>query len=887
MAKKSRAGAGSAKQKKIEAIRHQDARSNLPTADLHDQVPTGFDAPQSLLYPRNTDIDPQLVWKGKDAQDSGDLRVDAPPIYIQEKIDPTVIIENLRDTAAPGQQEPELTLFESFDGLPPSDLVEFYKHSAHWSNRMILGDSLQVMASLAEREMLRGKVQMIYMDPPYGIKFGSNWQVSARERSVNDGKVEEFANEPEVVKAFRDTWEVGIHSYLGYLRDRFTVARELLSETGSIFVQIGDENVHLVRAVLDEVFGSENFISLISFRTTAPLSEKFLPGITNFVIWYGKNRKSTFYEQIWTEKRSGFESNYGHVEEASGDRRRLRDQDFDDDGNLRTGLKMFYPSPFLSSGYTKTCTYSFMLEGVEVPANEKSWRTTREGAERLITAGRLTLNSAKRPVYVAYFLDWPMQPINNLWTDTRSPMKKTYVVQTDVEVIKRCLVMTTRPGDLVIDPTCGSGTTAFVAEQFGRRWITVDSSRVALTLAKQRLLTSRFPYYFLKDSPEGAVKEANLSGQKFEKNAFEYRNDVRKDFVYSRVPHVTLESIANNADIVAGASKDEIAIAVAKRAPQEFLRDAPVIDSSRVRVSGPFTVESLTPHRSLANPFAGSAADAPKGQVDGVEFDRMILDNIATSGIQNGSRNERLQFDALESYAGKYVQAIGIPRGRPDQRIAVAIGPQYGTVSPQWIQGSIREVKEIHKVTTLAVLGFSFDPQVRADTSDYSAHDSGIDTVGEMPVGRMTVLMVRMNPDLLMGQDLKKTAAANLFMVFGEPEIECRRDGGKVIVEVKGVDVYDPIRDEVRSRDVDQIYLWMIDTNYDGKSFFMRHCYFLGDQNPYEKLKRDLKAEIDEATWETLYQRVSRPFDLPTTGRIAVKVINDYGDEAMKVIEVK
>jgi adenine-specific DNA-methyltransferase len=854
---------------------------------LHDQVPTGLDAPQPVVYPRNPDLDPQLVWKGKDTQDLSDLRVDAPPIYIQEKIDPTVLIENLRYTAAPGEQEPELTLFEGFDGLPPSDLVEFYKHSAHWSNRMILGDSLQVMASLAEREMLRGKIQMIYMDPPYGIKFGSNWQVSARERSVSDGKLEEFANEPEVVKAFRDTWELGIHSYLGYLRDRFAVARDLLTESGSMFVQIGDENVHLVRAVLDEVFGSENFVSLISFRTTAPLSEKFLPGITNFVIWYGKNGKSTFYKQIWTEKRSGFDSNYSHVEETSGHRRRLRDQDTDDEGNLRPGLKLFYPSPFLSSGYTKTCTYPFRLEGVDVPANEKSWRTTKEGAERLITAGRLTLNSAKRPVYVAYFSDWPMQPINNLWTDTRSPMRKTYVVQTDVEVIKRCLVMTTQPGDLVIDPTCGSGTTAFVAEQFGRRWITVDSSRVALTLAKQRLLTSRFPYYLLKDSLEGAVKEAELSGQKLEQSASEYRSDVRKDFVYSRVPHVTLESIANNMDIIPGASKEAIAQAVEKHAQQEFLRDAPVIDSSRIRVSGPFSVESLTPHRSLALPYAESPADAPKGHVDGVEFDRMILENIAEAGIQNGRRNERLQFEVLESYAGKYVQSIGHVRGRPGQRIAVAIGPQYGTVSPQWIQGSIREVREIDGVTTLAVLGFGFDPQVRAVTDDYIADDSGIDTVGEMPIGRMTVIMVRMNPDLLMGRDLQKTDAANLFMVFGEPEIECRKDGGKIVVEVKGVDVYDPIRDEVRSRDVDQIYLWMIDTNYDGKSFFMRHCYFLGEQKPYEKLKRDLKAEIDEATWETLYQRVSRPFDLPTTGRIAVKVINDYGDEAMKVIEVK
>lgn len=881
MAKRRRAAAGPAKQKKVEAIRHQDARPNLPTADLHDQVPTDLDAPQSVLYPRNPDLDPQLVWKGKDAQDVNDLRIDAPPIYIQEKIDPTVLIENLRETAAPGEQEPELTLFESFDGLPPSDLVEFYKHSAHWSNRMILGDSLQVMASLAEREMLRGKVQMIYMDPPYGIKFGSNWQVSLRKRNVTDGNPDEFAQEAEVVKAFRDTWELGIHSYLSYLRDRFIVARDLLNESGSIFLQIGDANLHLVRSLLDETFGTENFVSLITFKKSSPLGSKTLAGVVDYLIWYAKDKSKMKFRKIYQDKAIGAGGQYVLVELDSGERRTMTQAERENPETLPTGARAYRTDNLLSAGFTTTCFYEFEFEDRMIPIQKYSWKTNREGMERLKLAGRLTGKTGV-PAYVRFFDDKPVSEYSNLWDDTRSATSARYVVQTATTVVERCMMMCTDPGDLVIDPTCGSGTTAFVAEQFGRRWITIDSSRVALTLAKERLLGARYPFYILKDSKKGREM-----GDLRNSAVSDPQSDVRKGFVYQKVPHVTLGSIAQNERIVPGLSRQQINQIIKESAEFEELVDKPIVDDSVIRVSGPFSVESLTPHRSLDFAVADGVGDGPKGHVDGVEFDRMILDNIQAAGIQNGRRKERIEFSVLEPFAGQYIQAVGTRRDAGGQRVAVAIGPQYGTVSPQWIQKATLEARKIENVSVLAVLGFGFDPQVRAVTDDYDADDSGIDTVGEMPVGRLTVLMVRMNPDLLMGRDLQKTAAANLFMVFGEPEIECRKDGDKVVVEVKGVDVYDPIRDEVRSRDVDQIYLWMIDTNYDGKSFFMRHCYFLGEQKPYEKLKRDLKAEIDEATWETLYQRVSRPFDLPTTGRIAVKVINDYGDEAMKVIEVK
>jgi adenine-specific DNA-methyltransferase len=383
----------------------------------------------------------------------------------------------------------------------------------------------------------------------------------------------------------------------------------------------------------------------------------------------------------------------------------------------------------------------------------------------------------------------------------------------------------------------------------------------------------------------GRKKEFELSGTSVP--ASEARHDVRQGFVYKRVPHITLASIAQNENIREGMTRDQINHEIAKSAEFEKLFDQPWEDGTRVRVAGPFTVESLTPHRSLELPVADSSAPEPKGTVDGIEFDQVILQNVRTAGIQNGLRRERIEFADLTVHAGKYIQGVGTPKDGGENKVAIAVGPQYGTVSPQWIQSAAIEAKTIPGVKVLAVLGFAFDPQVRAVTDQYEANDSGINTVGELPLGKLRVLMVRMNPDLLMGRDLRKTASANLFMVFGEPEIDWKRQDGKIVVDVKGVDVYDPLRDEIRSRSTDQIYLWMIDTNYDGKSFFMRHCYFLGEQEPYEKLKRDLKADINEEAWATLYKTTSRPFDAPSTGRIAVKVINDYGDEAMKVIEIK
>ena len=888
----------------INAITHADKRANLPTAEprAQDFVTPDMERPLPVRYPRDPSLDPQLVWRGKDALDGEDLFADAPAIYIQEKIDPRVIIENLRRTAKRPEEEPELTLFDTFDGLDDLDLVDFYRHEANWSNRMILGDSLNIMASLAEREALRGKVQMIYVDPPYGIRFNSNWQVSARKRTVRDGKLEDASREVEQIKAFRDTWELGIHSYLTYLRDRLAVAKDLLTESGSIFVQIGDENVHLVRSVLDEIFGTENFVSVITFKKTSAVGSfaggtTALPGTSDFLVWYARDHEHLKYRQLFRDKDvdgSGGAA-YRVVEEPDGQRRAATKMEL---STATTNGRFFRPSPMTSDMVreNRTTVFPVQLDGRTFTPGSKGWKTNRSGMDRLLWARRLMAQGSSL-AYVRYLEDFPAFPLTNLWTDTQSGsgMDKVYVVQTNTKVVERCLLMTTDPGDLVLDPTCGSGTTAYVAEQWGRRWITVDTSRVALALARQRLMGARFPWYVLADSAEGRAQQNELSGNSLPPAAV--TNDIRHGFVYEHVQHVTLKSIANNPDIKEGMAREDINAVIRRHAEFELLCDKPYEDTKKVRVCGPFTVESPSPYRSLA--FAGSAVDSTgslnteesdPGSRDGTSFDETILANLRSAGIQNGRKGERLTFDTVDSYAASYIQAVGhreeVADGSP-KRVGITIGPQYGTVGPSFIKDAAREANRAGDLDLLCVLAFAFDPSVLGSGDDYVTSEEGFANVAaERRLGRVPVLLVRMNADLVMGEDLKKTGAGNLFTVFGEPDIEIMDEGNELRVVLHGVDVYDPNTGQIRSNDTGQIALWMIDTAYNEESFFVRHCYFTGGQDPYARLKRALKADIDEDAWESLRRTVSRPFPRPDTGKIAVKVINDYGDEVMKVFTV-
>jgi adenine-specific DNA-methyltransferase len=873
----------------VGAIQHEDKRLNIPTADSEELLDEEAARPTQLRYPRDPSLDPQLVWKGKDEQDGEDLVVDAPPIYIQEKIAPQVLIENLRRTKGQNQ----LDMFADFDGLSGWDAVEYYRHDANWSNRMILGDSLQVMASLAEKENLRGKVQMIYVDPPYGIKFGSNFQASTAKRDVRDGKLEDVTREVEQIKAFRDAWKDGTNSYLAYLRDRLVAARDLLTESGSIFVQIGDENVHLVRCLLDEVFSSENFCSLITFKTTSGAGSfaggtNVLAAVNSYIIWYAKNLDSVKYRPLFRTKEAGGQGGgqYTWIERRDGSRVRLAGRE-----PLETE-RLMRPAPLTSqtTRVGQTTVFPVDVDGHPYTPNKGGWKTNRTGMERLSWARRL-LPVGNTLTYVRYLNDFPAFSYTNLWEDTVTSGftdPKIYVVQTNTKIVERCILMTTDPGDLVLDPTCGSGTTPVVAEQWGRRWIAIDTSRVALALARQRIMSAKFPYYLLSDSREGQLKEAQLSGQHPADSPTS--DDVRKGFIYERIPHVTLKSIANNPDIREGMSRESVEEAIARHADTELLYDRPYEDASKVRVAGRFTVESLSPHKTISPARLDSGQEPEKDESS--TFERAILDNLLQAGVQNGRKKERLEFETLSPYPGTYIQADGTRKngeeGTP-QRIAVSIGPQFGTVDPEWIRKAARESTHGHGFDLLLVCAFAFDPQAVKATAEFTPSDPGdFATVqSERHLGKVPILLVRMNSDLAMSEVLlKKTGSANLFMVFGEPDVAIEHTPEGVVVEIRGVDVYNPTTGEIRSSGTGKIALWMIDTDYDGESFFVRHCYFTGGNEPYARLKRALKADIDEAAWESLYSTTSRPFDPPQTGKIAVKVINHYGDEVLQIYDV-
>jgi adenine-specific DNA-methyltransferase len=957
------AKSGKAKAAKVETLTHEAAkRRNIPTAELEAYMADAEAAPRPVRYRRNPDLDPQLVWRGKDEQDSEDLTIETVPIYIQEKIHPKAIIDDLRRQSA-RRREAETNmpdLFADFNGLPDEEArLEFYAHNQNWSNRMILGDALLVMNSLAEKEGLRGQVQCIYMDPPYGIKFGSNWQASTKRRDVQDGKVEDTSREPEVIKAFRDTWELGIHSYLSYLRDRFLVSRELLSKSGSIFVQINDENAHIVRSLLDETFGSENYVATLSFLKTSGATSDYIPGVYDIILFYARNRDTLKYRQLYLRKEKTGDGNsaYSRVALSDGIKRPMTGPEKDGGNALPPGSRIYRLDNLTSQsigrekGEGAASWFPVPMAGQEYRPSEKvRWKTNQLGMANLLRAGRLEPTTDKL-YYVRYLDDFAAYPITNFWRDTviaGYASDKRYVVETSPKVVERCLLMTTDPGDLVLDPTCGGGTTAFVAEQWGRRWITIDTSRVALTLARTRLMAARYSYYLPKDSREGAQKEADLTGRPPSDGPF--RGDVRHGFIYERVPHITLKSIASNTEIgvvyekwqqrmeplraqlnaalgkaweeweIPRAANDkwadaaktlheqwwamgrerqaEIDASIARNANVEMLYDRPYEAKNTVRVAGPFTVESLSPHRvlptdeeddALLDALDAQAAEdgrspTPRPErlrckpADGTgnrnadDFVTVVLENLKAAGVQNTKKGERLAFTALKPWAGgRYVHAEGrYMEGERERRAAICIGPEYGTVSRELVRQAAREAVDLFDV--LVVCGFAFDPHVGDDT---------------MNLGRLTVLKARMNQDLHMAEHLRKTGAGNLFVVFGEPDVELRSlPDGQVEVEVKGIDIFDPTTGEVRGGDVDDIACWFIDTDYDEQSFFVRQAYFLGSRDPYERLKRTLKAEIDEEAWATLHSAVSRPFSKPSTGRIAVKVINHYGDEVLKVYDV-
>ena len=939
--------ARSPKPKSVEALTHEEAtRRNLPSAEHQPLMREEEQSAIRVAYERrNRDLDPQLVWRGKDEQDWSELVVNAPPLYIQERVHPKVLVDDLmRQTAKQRgaerkeRQQGFADLFADFNGLPSENArTEFYRHDANWSNRMVLGDSLQVMASLAEREGLRGKVQCIYVDPPYGIRFNSNFQWSTTSRDVRDDNAARITREPEQVKAFRDTWRDGIHSYLTYLRDRLTVARDLLAESGSIFVQIGDENVHRVRALMDEVFGDENFVSLISYPTSIGLGARHLDNVNNYLLWYSRNNerlKSRSLFRLLVRGESGA-TRYTRLKRIDGD---VRDvvalSDTEVEEALNNGAKYFTDQGLTSRSGSATTAFAVDFQGRQYYPSVGGWRTSESGMMRVKYAGRV-LKTQSRLRFQKNFDDFGAIALTNNWDDVSGGVQsrndpKVYVVQTATKIIERCILMTTDPGDLVLDPTCGAGTTAYVAEQWGRRWITIDTSRVALALARARVMGARYPYYLLSDSRDGQVKQAEVERRAASESPT--YGDIRQGFVYERVPHITLRDIANNAEIdviwetsqedlepireelnrVLGASweeweiprdaeeawpaeatrlhaawwelriarQKEVDASIAAKADYEHLYDKPYEDRGKVRVSGPFTVESISPHRTLGVDEDGNivdgVSDTRNGYGETVDFVQVILDNLRSSGVQQAHREDRIAFTSLTPWPGHWVCAEGrylegSDENGTERRAAVFIGPEFGTVSRPDLVAAAREAAD-----------GGFDVLV-ACAFNYEAHTTEFESLGRVPV-----LKARMNADLHMAGDLKNTGSGNLFVIFGEPDIDILdADDDQIQVRVNGVDVFHPNTGEVRSDGPDGIACWFIDTDYNEEAFFVRHAYFLGASDPYKSLKTTLKAEIDAEAWESLHSAESRPFDRPDSGRIAVKVINHLGDEVMKVFRVE
>lgn len=929
--------------KSIETLSHDEAkRINIPTSE-YQMVAQDNLKPASTTYKRGDEAlkeekeardreqDPQLIWHGKDLQDYSDLIVNAPPLHIQEKVHPKTLIDDLQSRSLKNEiaEESEVDLFSDFNGLPDNAAkTEFYQHDdVNWANRMILGDSLQVMASLIEREELRGKVQCIYFDPPYGIKFNSNFQWSTNVRKTKEARIESITREPEMVKAYRDTWRYGVHSYLTYARDRLTVARDLLADSGSIFVQIGDENVHRVRALMDQIFDSENFVNQINCRTNSGTTRSnSLKRSCDYLLWYAKKRSEMKFRRLTT--RRGVETTmYNQLLLEDLSTRSMTKSEKKNPDLISKETKIYRKLPLHSMSAGKNAARSAFGKEWSIP-NNRSWRHSAEGFERLLKANRIQAD--KTALSSRYFhTDYPVSEFSETWVDTGPEINKSYVVQTSELIVQRAILMTTDPGDLVLDPTCGSGTTAYVAEQWARRWITIDTSRVSLALARARIMGARYPYYLLSDSSRGQAKEAALTESPL--SARPTYNSINLGFVYERVPHITLKSVANNVEIdviwdrfqavlescrlelnrllqksweeweiphqadadwpseVKKLHKQlweqrkmrqrEIDASIGAKADFEYLYDKPYEDKSVVRVAGRFTVESLSPHRylsldeedNLIDDVMDTAGDGSEAQ----SFVQMILENLKKAGVQQAHKENKLNFVSLVPWPGRMICAEGqYSESEKEEgklkRAAIFVGPEFGTASRPDLVEAAREAVDA-----------DFDVLV-ACAFNYDAHSTEFDTLGSLPV-----LKARMNADLHMAGDLKNTGKGNLFVIFGEPDIEVLYvDDGKVQVKIEGVDVFHPNSGEVRSDGADGIACWFVDTNYNEESFFVRQAYFLGANDPYKSLKSALKAEIDEDAWATLNRDISRPFAKPSSGRIAVKVINHLGDEVMKVYKI-
>ena len=856
---------------------------------------------------------PYLNWTGKAERTS--FEVDTVSLHVHERIDPATILAAVqkRMKGAKGKSKVEFQpdLFAApFENLPLREAIDFYKHERDWANRLIAGDALLVMNSLLQKEGMAGQVQMIYIDPPYGIKYGSNFQPFTNKRDVKDRKDEDLTQEPEMIKAFRDTWELGTHSYLTYLRDRLLLTKELLDESGSVFVQISDENAHRVRLLLDEIFGDDNFIANIQFRTKIPLGTTYLAGVTDYLLWYGKDKFRTKYRKLFFPRASGEGTQFSAVRREDGTIRQMTKEEASGEEKIPNHEFACRGLDLVSAGRTESCVFDAEFEGkVFQTSSQKSWKTNPTGFERCKKANRILGGNASLS-YLFMHDDYPVQEFSNMWSDTQGASGKTYVVQTSDKVIQRCILMTTDPGDLVLDPTCGSGTTAFVAEKWGRRWITTDTSRVAVTLTKQRLMTASYDYYDLKYPHEG----------------------LKGGFVYKTVPHVTLRSIANNPEIdeiyermhpaveqaldalnqslscqgkrlkewevpfdfpedwpgearspfdafhtARQAMQKKMDESIAAHADQEILYDQPQVSKNRLRITGPFTVEAVPFPTVLGLDEAEQPTNADVSVARSGETARQgqWRDELLKAGIR-GKGGQKLQLADLEPLPdARYIHAVGTV-AETGERVAVSFGPQHAALEQRQVEIAMREAGELFPLPKMLVFcAFTFDPEAAKD----------IDNIKSIT----TVLKAQMNTDLLT-EDLKKARTSNeSFWLMGQPDVEIHRlKDGQYQVEVHGFDYFDTKTGELKSGGKHNIAMWSLDTDYDDRSLFPRQVFLpmSGVKDGWNRLKKDIKAELNEDLLARFRGTKSLPFEPGENQRIAVKIVDDRGIESLKVMDI-
>lgn len=819
----------------LESYDHRDKkRVNNPSVGL---VTVQTDKTSGKTpYKYDPYIDPALQWAGKAER----MSFDVPNIslHIHERVDTKTIAKSFIKTQERSHQP---SLFDAVKDVPLSKAVHFYSHEETWANRLIAGDSLLVMNSMLYKEGMAGKVQTIFIDPPFGISYNSNFQPFVNSKEVKD-RDEDLPVEPEPIKAFRDTWELGIHSYLSYLRDRFLLARELLSDSGSIFIQISDENIHHVRELMDEVFGSQNFFSMITFRTTSGLGSKGLTGVANYLLWYAKDRNKIKYRQLFNQKDFGEGTMFTNVELADGTRRKLTKEERANPTLIPAGGRVFRLSDLVSSGLTQSCVFPYEFEGRTFePGRNRSWKTNPEGMKKLDQAKRLTAPGSTLQ-YVTYFDDFPVSKITNVWTDTVGELDKIYAVQTSTEIIKRCILMTSDPGDLVFDPTCGSGTTAFVAEQWGRRWITCDTSRVAITLAKQRLMTGQFDYYELAHANEG----------------------IRSGFKYRMVPHIGLGSITKN-----------------EPAASEVLYDQPIPVKDTVRCTGPFTLEAVPSIRTV--PFDGkipntlAAGDLAKSG-DTALYQRWI-DELKTAGIR-ATGGKVIQFARVGHKEGSpYIAAEGdVIDGTEMKKANIVFSGEYGPLEQRAVELALKAtMEEKDRPAYLIFAAFQFDPEASKD-------------IDMIDVDGLTVLKAQMNIDMLT-EDLRKKKSTNQsYWLIGQPSVELIKvPGNKWQVKVAGFDYYNPASGETESGGIDRVALWQLDTDYDERAMVPTQVFFPqgGGKTGWTRLAKALNGTVDEDLLEFFSSDISLPFDAGQHKRVAIKIIDNRGIESLVIKELK